>query len=212
MTRVIAFVDGFNFYYGLTSLLESSPNSLLHNKIDLWRLIENHLLHDQEILVGVRWYSAIPPLNWRDPEQAAIVARHTWYREQLDHTGVLTRVSGFRKSTKTCKHCGKKFKTPEEKESDTRFALEILEDALYDRMDRALLMTSDSDFVPALYSLNRYAITRPVDAVVCPPIKRESAGKEIQTCCHALFGTKIRYMREKQLQESLFTLADDKTP
>lgn len=205
MTRVIAFVDGFNLYHGLASQLESDPNSLPHNKVDLWRLIENYLLHDEESLVGVRWYSAIPPLNWRDPEQAAIVSRHAKYREQLNETGVLTRVSSFRKITKTCKHCGKKNKTREEKESDTRFALEILEDALYDRMDRALLVTSDSDFMPALYSLNRYAKSRPVDAVVCPPIKREDAGKEIQKCCRELFSTKTRYMRIKHLHNSLFT-------
>ncbi len=206
MTRVIAFVDGFNLYHGLSSQLESDPNSLPHNKVDLWRLIENHLLHDYETLQGVRWYSAIPPLNWRDPDQAAIVSRHTWYREQLNDTGVSTRVSSFRKTTRKCKHCGKKTKTQEEKESDTRFSLEILEDALYDRMDRALLVTSDSDFIPALYSLKRYAEKRLVDAVVCPPIKREGAGKEIQNCSRKLFSTKTRYMRIKHLHNSLFAL------
>jgi len=39
------------------------------------------------------------------------------------------------------------------KESDARAVLEILEDAYARRMDRALIVSSDSDFVPVLYSL-----------------------------------------------------------
>lgn len=74
-----------------------------------------------------------------------------------------------------------------------------------DQMDPALLMTSDSDSVPALYSLKRYATTPAVYAVVYPPIKRENAGHEMQPYCRELFGTKTRCMRVKQLLDWLFT-------
>lgn len=108
-----------------------------------------------------------------------------------------------------CPHCGRRTKAPEEKESDTRFALEVLEDALYDRMDRALLVTSDSDFIPALYSLKRFSEIRPVDAVLCPPIERVGAGKDIQSRCYELFATKPRYMRIGDLRRSLLNVPED---
>ena len=80
----------------------------------------------------------------------------------------------------------------------------MLEDALFDRMDRALILSSDSDFVPALHSLKRYAAVRPVDAVVCPPIRREGAAKEMRAVSERLFGTSPRFMREKQLRDTVF--------
>ena len=203
MTRVITYVDGNSFYAGLTDYLRKHPAALPNNKINLYSFIQNHLLHEGEELCAVRWYSAIPPENRFDPDHQAKISRHHQYRKDLEHTGVNVRISGFKKRPVRCKHCGRVTKHRQEKESDNRCSLEIIEDAFYDRLDRALLISSDSDFVPVLHSLHRYAAHRPVDAVICPPIGRESPAKDIVTTCKRLFGTSARYMRVKGLASCL---------
>jgi len=65
--RVIAYVDGFNLYHGLTDLKRLDPATFPDKRIDLRALIYRHLIHEGEDLVAVRWYSAIPAENWRDP-------------------------------------------------------------------------------------------------------------------------------------------------
>jgi len=201
--RVIAYVDGFSCYAGLNEYIKKYPNSLEHNKVNLWHLIENHLLHQGETLEGVRWYSAIPP-NSRDPEQNSKTARHRKYRQDLEATGINTRISGFKKRPIKCKHCGKTTKHRQEKESDNRCSLEMLEDALFDHMDRALLISADSDFIPALYSIKRYSEVRPVDVVVCAPLGRENPSKDIRGTCEKLFNNTSRYIYPNQLKNSLF--------
>jgi len=204
MTRVIAYIDGFNFYQGLKTHRRNHPGTLDHNKVDLTLLVQNHLLQDGESLVAVKWYSAIPPENWRNPEQQSTIQRHKQYRADLEATGVLVRISGFKKRLSKCKHCGRRNREPQEKESDSRCSLEMLEDAFYDRMDRALLITSDSDFVPALYALKRYADIRPVDAIICPPLERQGPAKAVRGACSTLFDTSPRYMHVNGVRHSLF--------
>ena len=97
MTRVVAYVDGFNLYHGLSDLKRRDPSAFPDKRIDLRALVTRHLLHEGEELVGVRWYSAIPAENWRDPEQKAQVQRHKAYRAALEATDVDCRISGFRK-------------------------------------------------------------------------------------------------------------------
>lgn len=203
--RVIAYVDGFNVYKGMTDFLSRQPDKLPHNKINLWYLIENYMLREDETLQGVRWYSAIPNENRHDKEQREVVARHRQYRTDLESTGVTTRISGFKKRVTRCKHCKKTNKTPQEKETDNRLSLEMLEDAVFDRMDRALLFSSDGDFIPALHSISRYSKEkRKVDVVVCPPIGRDSSGRNVIKTSEQLFNNRPRYMHLSQLKKSLF--------
>ncbi|PID59575.1 MAG: hypothetical protein CSB44_12785 [Gammaproteobacteria bacterium] len=77
MVRVIAYVDGFNFYHGLCGYLKRKPSGLSHNKVDLRRLIENHLLQENEELIGARWYSAIPPNNHQDSDHQSKTQRRS---------------------------------------------------------------------------------------------------------------------------------------
>lgn len=202
--RVIAYVDGFNFYHGLISYIGLHPSALPGNKVDLWRFIQAHMLHHGESLKAVRWYSAIPEQNRFDSEQIALVKRHQEYRANLESVGVTVRISGFKKRPVKCKHCGKTTKHKQEKESDKRCSLEILEDAVFDRMDRALLFSSDSDHVPVLHSLKRYSAVRKVDVVICPPLGRESPAKDILKETKKVFGTSPRYTRKSHLADSLF--------
>lgn len=202
--RVIAYVDGFNFYHGLISFMAKHPEALPGNKVDLKRFIESHMLHDGEVLEAIRWYSAIPNQNRFDTEQVALVKRHQQYRVNLERTGVTVGISGFKKRMDKCKHCGKTTKHKQEKESDKRCSLEIFEDAVFDRMDRALLFSSDSDHVPVLHSINRYAVVRKVDVVICPPLGREAPAKEILREGRKLFGIAPRYVRKTHLASSLF--------
>jgi len=193
MKRVIAYVDGFNVYKGIQYYRQQNPNKLPSNKIDLRSLITNHLIYEGESLESICWYSAIPN-NDRDPEKQRTINNHKQYKNRLENDGVHIRLSGYRKRSTKCSSCGHKTRSSQEKETDNRLSLEVLEDAVFDRMDRALIISSDSDFIPVLHSLNRYRERREVDAVMCPPIGRDKSAKAVIEKCRELFGTTERRM------------------
>lgn len=56
----------------------------------------------------------------------------------------------FKEKQRTCRACGAVWTQHEEKETDVHMAARIVVDACEDRYDRAVLVTADSDLVPAL--------------------------------------------------------------
>lgn len=201
MKRVIAYVDGFNFYKGIKYYRQQNPDKLHSNKIDLRNLIANHLIHDGEYLESICWYSAIPN-NDRDPEKQRLINSHRQYKLRLEDDGVLIRLSGYRKRITECNYCGRRSRRSQE--TDNRLSLEVLEDAVFDRMDRALIISSDSDFILILHSINRYRENREVDAVICPLIGRDKSAKAVIDKCRELFGTTEQRMYPNTVKKSLF--------
>jgi hypothetical protein len=63
--RIIVYVDGFNFYYGLKSL-----NWKRYYWLDIVKLFETFMRPDQE-LVAVKYFSARPPDMWKSRRQDA---------------------------------------------------------------------------------------------------------------------------------------------
>ncbi len=55
-----------------------------------------------------------------------------------------------------CHICGKIYKTHEEKRTDVNIALKILGDAIDDLYDKALIVSADSDLIPAIQSVHKY--------------------------------------------------------
>ena len=56
----------------------------------------------------------------------------------------------FSEQSAKCLKCGARWKRHEEKETDVHFSLTFLEDAIDDVFDRAIVVSADSDHVPAV--------------------------------------------------------------
>lgn len=130
MRRVACYVDGFNLYHAVHDL--NKP----HLKwLDLIALAQS-LCRPQEQLVKVAYFSAYA--TWLP----AAYARHREYVKALRHLGVECHIAGFSEKAARCHTCGATWKQHEEKETDVHFSLTLLEDAVDDVFDRAILISA----------------------------------------------------------------------
>ncbi|WP_299057939.1 NYN domain-containing protein [uncultured Nocardioides sp.] len=134
----IVYVDGFNLYHGVR---EKFGRRLLW--LDLMALANSLLRRDQRLL-GVKYFSA-PVRNAPDSQQ-----RQSAYLGALRATGVEVVLGRFQEQTIECYGCHDTWRAYEEKQSDVNFCVQVLSDAHNHAFQTALLVTGDSDMVPAV--------------------------------------------------------------
>jgi len=162
VVRVAAYVDGFNLYFGLKAK---------HGRKYLWldlQALAASLLRPGQILEKVTYFTA-RVRNDRESEQ-----RQSDYLDALvHHSPLVTIMNGhFQEKHRQCWQCGSAWTVYEEKETDVNIAVALLEDAVRDRFDTALLISADSDLCPAIRSMKRL---RPEKRIVAAfPPRRQS--------------------------------------
>jgi hypothetical protein len=137
--RVVAYIDGFNLYYGMRSA---------HYRRFLWldlkKLVQN-LCSPLDDVVEVKYFTS----RISEPEDKRL--RQTTYIEALVHHSSCTVIPGtFLKDTVTCKACGAEEHFHNEKMTDVNIATAMIVDAYTNAFETALLISGDSDLVPAL--------------------------------------------------------------
>ena len=136
--RTIAYIDGFNLYHAVDAL--DRP----HLKwVDLKALVASFLRESQD-LTAVNYYSAYA--TWLPNE----FARHRQFTAALSSIGVSVHMSDFRTRSRRCFNCGASWDSHEEKQTDVRMAVDMVADALEDKFDMAVVITADSDLLPAV--------------------------------------------------------------
>lgn len=137
--KVACFVDGFNLYHSIDN---AGKHHLKWVNLDsLMRCFIDPTVHD---LTHIHYFSAVA--EWL-PEPAK---RHKAYIASLQSVGVNVVLGAFKKKDRTCKSCGKRYTTHEEKQTDVNIAVELARRALIGEYDEAFLLTRDSDLVPAV--------------------------------------------------------------
>ena len=175
MSRVACYVDGFNLYHAIADLNKA------HLKwVDLWGLADS-LCRDKETLVKVAYFSAYA--TWL-PAQ---FARHREYVAALRHQGVECHMARFSEQTAKCKSCGATWKRHEEKETDVHFSLTLLENAMDNDFDRAIIISADSDHVPAVRRVRARFPGKELFAATPPG--RHGKAREMLNACNS--GTNI---------------------
>lgn len=160
--KVICYVDGFNLYHAIARL--GCPRL---KAVDIWALAES-LLRDGERLEGVEYFSAYA--TWLPKAYR----RHQIYVCALREAGVSVNMAHFKEKIIRCNKCKNKWKSREEKESDVRLALAVVEGAVDDSYDRAIIVSADSDLVPAVKSVMRRDARKEV-LIATPPGRRKIA-------------------------------------
>jgi hypothetical protein len=156
--RVIAYIDGFNLYYGLRT-----KGWRRYLWLDLQGLTKSLLLPHQ-VLVGTKYFTA------RISSPPDSVRRQTTYLDALEAHGHVERIEGkFQPKVVNCHACGAGWTTHEEKQTDVNIAVEMVRDAhIGGLMDMALLISADSDLAPpvkATIDVGKRVI------VACPPAR-----------------------------------------
>lgn len=136
--KVIVYVDGFNFYYGLK---DNSWRKFYW--LDLVKFFEKFVRPDQE-LVKVKYFSAKP--NDIDKSRR----QNAFFQANQENPKFELILGKYLHKTITCHSCGYVINTYEEKETDVRIATQIVADALKKQCDIAIIVSADSDMVPAI--------------------------------------------------------------
>lgn len=163
--RVIAYIDGFNLYYGV-----KAARWKRYYWLNLQTLVRNLLRPGQELVFTKYFTSRVsyPPEKER---------RQSTFLEALETLDEFRIYYGhYQANPQTCKKCGNKVMIPSEKMTDVNIAVEILTDAYQDMFDAAILISADSDLTaPVLAIKNLFPDKR---IVIAFPPQRHSAQLE----------------------------------
>lgn len=145
VARSIVYVDGFNFYYGA---IRGGPHR--------WLNIEKYfqrLRHDDD-LRRIYYFTAL--MSGPKRQRQAI------YLRALETLPLVDVIPGrFKDKTVSCRvsSCSfagdRRFAVPEEKRTDVAIGVQMVVDAYEDNCDRFILVSADSDLLPAVAAVKR---------------------------------------------------------
>lgn len=157
MDRVIAYIDGYNLYYGLRA--KGWKRFYWLNLVSLVR----NLLKPGQTLVKVKYFTTLVsnPMDKRK--------RQSTFIEALETLGDLEIFYGkFLVHEKNCVNCGHKTRLPSEKMTDVNIASEILCDGFKDLYDTVMLISADSDLSSPVLKVQKEFSNKRVVAVFPP--------------------------------------------
>jgi uncharacterized LabA/DUF88 family protein len=151
MNRTSFLIDGFNLYH---SVKTASRDLGLNGSGTRWLNINSlctsflHLVGNNSQTSEIYYFSALAHhLEHKKPD---VTARHKTYIRCLEDSGVIVELHRFKKSSTVCKKCSQVFNRQEEKETDVAIATRMFELLVLDKCDTVVLITGDTDIVPAV--------------------------------------------------------------
>ncbi len=186
MERVIAYVDGFNLYYGLRD-----RGWKRFYWLNIRCLIEG-LLKPNQRLISTKYFTSLVSPTPSDPDKN---------RRQVAYLDALRTIPDFRiiyghylHNQQKCRKCGATWIVPEEKMTDVNIATELMVDAFQNSLDTALVVSADSDLSGPIEAVHRIFPDKRV-VVFFPPGR---SSKRLMQVAHAF--VKIRRNKLTQSQ------------
>ncbi len=162
MERVIAYIDGFNLYFGLRA-----AGWKRFYWLNLQTLVRNLLKPGQELVFTKYFTSRVSYPREKERRQSTFL-------EALETLNDFRIYYGhFLASPQQCGKCGSRVMVPSEKMTDVNIAVEMLSDAYQDMFDTAFLISADSDLAAAVLAIKNLFPDKRV--VVAFPPQRHSA-------------------------------------
>lgn len=158
--KVIVYIDGFNLYHGIKTAFGDKY---------LWlnmMAMSQGFLRPEDELVAVRYFTT------KVIDQPAKEARQSRLLKAMDASGVETHLGKFQRRTIECRKCHATWRSYEEKFTDVAIGVRMVEDAATRQCDRMILVSADSDLIPAIESVRR--VNAGVRLIVAFPPKRQS--------------------------------------
>ena len=189
-TRVIAFIDGFNLYHSLRHL-----DGGQYKWLNLTSLAEAFIIPQKEELVKIYYFTAYA--YWLPHAQK----RHKVFVEANKCVnGSLEVVLGkFKEKDRICKKCGKSYTSHEEKATDVNISLYIFIEAYKDNYDKALIITADTDIIPAIELTTLHFPEKELHVIL--PFSRH--GKIFDEYAHDVKRIRRHHLKRNQLPEKI---------
>lgn len=190
MAKIVAFVDGFNLYHAL-DYFEGGPDHHQFRKYK-WlnlRTLASQFVFGKDTLEEVVYFTTLA--TW----DAGKTSRHRIYIRALESQGIRVVYGEFKRKKKHCQLCKGDFWSFEEKQTDVNMALYLVLYAIQERYDKAIVISGDTDLLPAVRGVRAAFLGKQMGLVI--PIGRRSEDFKQQVDFHYK-------MREHHLAKSLF--------
>jgi len=189
MAKIIVFIDGFNLYHALNYF--DGPD---HSRYNRYKWLNLHRLASLFIgrldrLQKVLLFTALA--TWDQQK----VARHKLFLRANEAVGVSVVYGEFKRKDRRCRLCRGSYSTFEEKQTDVNIALTLFQLAVKDEYDRAIILSGDTDLIPAMKAVRSTFPQKQIGVII--PIGKSSN----DMLKHADFRFK---MREYHLSSSRF--------
>lgn len=216
-SRIIAYVDGFNVYYGLRHACRDadhnhlkyggSPNDCLGRSL-YWLDLESVVLGQlkrSEHCVAIKYFSAPRKVPCRvevedKHKYVSSNSRQMTYLDALRTKPSIEIILGWYSENQPhhCTRCQHEWPNFEEKVTDVNIATHLLKDAYEDRFDTAFVISADADLVPPVNAVAE--LDKRVVLGLFPGRKR---AKHLRQAASENRGMKIRYLRDKRLPPTI---------
>lgn len=190
-SRVVVYIDGFNLYYGVLKFSKEKWLDIEH----FFRLLRPH---DQ--ILRIRYFTALSS-GGKSMDQLA-------YLRAIETLPLVNVIRGRYKNKSVkclvrpaCAVADKDrfFNTPEEKRTDVNIAVSMLDDAYQNLCDHLILVSGDSDLVPAV-NMVRTRFPAKIVTVYVPsrnPIR--GAAVELRAAANKDRDLPLNFLRHAQL-------------
>ncbi len=160
--RIIAYIDGFNLYFGM---MEASFDNC--RWLNVKKLIESLLRPHQE-LIEVKYFTSRVS-NSPDKQK-----RQSTYIDAIESTGVKIYYGNYQESREACNRCGHQWRSAKEKMTDVNIATSMIVDAYKNEYDTAMLVSGDSDLTPPIKAIHNLFSEKRV-FIAFPPKRHNSS-------------------------------------
>ena len=188
MNRVSFFIDGFNVFHSL----DSEKFYHKYKWLDLSSLAKC-FVSSKDTVVDIYYFTSYA--EWEPAKKA----RHQLLIRALTMKGVKIVFGKFKLRDKKCRLCHKTYQTFEEKQTDVNISIKLFQCAHNDTFDTAILMTGDSDIVPAIIAVKETFPAKRIGLVI--PIGRSA--EEIKKACDFHMKMKEKHLRSSQFPNSI---------
>lgn len=141
MPRVISYIDGFNLYFGLKD--KGWKRYYWLDPVQLSRL----LLKENQTLEQCHYFTARIRAN---SNSQSLDRQNIWLDALATRPDLSIQFGHYLPKQVSCRECGAKWNSHEEKMTDVNIATQLLADAYAERFDTALIVSADSDLMPPI--------------------------------------------------------------
>jgi len=231
--KASVYIDGFNFYHSIKDIKNVHLNKTVLNPIENYQSLSwvdlrklSELYTKKYDLQDINFFTAFPKHRPKDQQY-----RHKIYIKTLKDYLKINIIEGkFRTYSKneniSCNHCNKifnhEYEETTEKQTDTNMVAKILSDVFLDKVDITLIITNDSDIIPAINTIR--TLSNKKVRIITPPsieyIKNNNGKKkgsytlflsnDIKTACSFIDKITIDQLLNCMLPNEIPNLFDDK--
>jgi uncharacterized LabA/DUF88 family protein len=190
--KVIAYIDGFNLYYGLRE-----KGWRRYYWLNLQLLVQN-LLKPHQVLSQTKYFTARISAGDRTTPERIRQKMEAKNRRQAIFLEALNTLSAFQPfeghylgKTVLCQKCKNIWTTHEEKMTDVCIATELIMDAFGNKFDTALIISADSDLVPPILAVREKFKEKRI-VIAFPPSRTSERLKRVASAWFVIGEAKFR--------------------